>query len=375
MRKQKGRRKMKRLLSVLLAVCILCGFSSGAFATNEEVNVSSTQQTAEAAAMDLISDTIDFDETTTWTVDTQISEVIPTYDTSGNVNAYIFNLTTNGSETGYVLVEMFTAQPNIKEFGYDGKYYMCNITSEPLVYAGERNFYLEDDNGGYLEAVSGSELNITKAEINSDAQAVKAITDSENLSRKMMRREIIYSKNNVPGLWEGSQWQPYTISYFGSTSNNLCGPTCVINMFDYWSERRAAGTLLYGGVTNTFNIIKTNSNWTASNGVTSPNIYSGVRNYFDRYRSSLSYPAGSDHSVWSAYPTFSSMCTQINNRNALYVCAYVSSGNYWHAYLAVGYQDTDHGQYLRVADGFSSSISNFYKVTSQSVDSYFYYRW
>lgn len=54
-----------------------------------------------------------------WTKSTKISETADLFDFEGNVNAYLFRLTTGGKRSGYVFVNASAKAPSVEAFGYD----------------------------------------------------------------------------------------------------------------------------------------------------------------------------------------------------------------------------------------------------------------
>lgn len=123
-------RNFKKLISFVLVLALSVVISLPAFA---DVNHNSVKDSgvkdsaiayiseADAAllANQCVKEQVEIGNHCCWTKSTKISETADLFDFEGNVNAYLFRLTTNGKRTGYVFVNAYAKAPSVEAFGYD----------------------------------------------------------------------------------------------------------------------------------------------------------------------------------------------------------------------------------------------------------------
>jgi len=387
---------MKKHIILVMSLFLVFIFPMSVFADDISVNGNEhiDKENIIKVYENFIEDIISNDETTTWTSDTVIDNIVETYDVDGNINAYILNLKTKGSPTGYILIEAFdTENPSIAEFGYDGVYFITNeninknINEKNIIYTGNREFVIED-NGAYINAENNEKTNISKEELREDYLNQISINNSEVLQKKIEKsltstnvntKQVIYSSGSLPNLWAGGSYakdfSPMKTDDFSGYSNH-CVPTCGINMLKYWAERRGKTNLIYtNNYSNAFAHLSVKMNHSNSSGVSDINGYNGMRSYISSYK--LRAQAGSDYATQSKF-TWNWITTEINNGNALYIGKSLKDYDGrtgYHAFLGVGYQSNSDGEYIRVCDNWDTSLSHFVKYRWSNIDAIWYLRW
>ena len=82
--------KRKRLGAIILALMLAFSTSVPAFAAGETQIGSQTEMAIPSESiMEVVEENSNIDPTCPWTADTQVKEVIPTYDLDNQVNGYI----------------------------------------------------------------------------------------------------------------------------------------------------------------------------------------------------------------------------------------------------------------------------------------------
>ena len=133
-------------------------------------------ETAALIATAFVTDNVQMNIGSTWTEDTEVSNVVTMYDTNGSTSAYSVEFETNGQSNGYVIVSAYVdvenlileyadeAEPLYAEFG--------NIEGDTVVYTGLNGYFVENDDGTY-QTLNGDD--IKKVDIgNSTLQALRS---------------------------------------------------------------------------------------------------------------------------------------------------------------------------------------------------------
>ena len=85
------------------------------------------EETAAEYAVSFIGEQIAVGIADNWNDSTQIAETVYTYDTDGYINGYIFNLETNGEESGYIVLDALDYNlMNVTAFGLENKYHLTD---------------------------------------------------------------------------------------------------------------------------------------------------------------------------------------------------------------------------------------------------------
>ena len=381
--------------TVVALLCIFTLFPQSSFAAdtgNLQGTAYFSKDTCLAYAKSFIAETVSDDSRTTWTKDTQFSEITCTYDVDGNVNAYIINLQTDGKETGYILIEAFSAGvPNVMEFGYDGVYYLTDekhfkdLDSQKIIYTGDRGFYTVSD-GQYYIAENHKKTSLSKADIKSD------YTEKRNLANNYRAKsdgQVIAAESQINGIGtsmvQASSSNVVTVpnltQLVASTEDDFdnldgdCAEVCGINLLKYWRTCRGVSNLfINNSIPTSFTSLLSYMHYSGS--TTDSNAYNGMQAYLTGNH--LTAALGRDYKTQSGF-SWSWIKTQINNGNVFYMNAVAADycpglpGN--HAFLGVGYKEESGKDYVNVIDEFGTSLNNFYNYTWSNVSTIWYYRW
>lgn len=393
------KKEILRISCIAIIACLIFSvFPTSTFAAdlnNQQISTSQKssyfdEKTILAYGQAFINDTISFDHTTSWTKNTQPSEIVKTYDTDNNVNAYIINLKTNGKPTGYMLIEAFTSgEPNIMEYGYSGVYYLTdkrfeNLKTKKIVYTGNRDFYVESS-GQYCNAEDNIKTSLTKenikngylykARLENQYLAIASATSAKAATLKTMAATSVSA--TVPYL---NKLTPYTMDELAKCSpvyvTNHCGPTAGMNLLKYWAVSRGVVPLFinYDKVVS-FTSLKMAMGHTNEKGTYDNSAYMGIAFYISNNK--LVKPKGNDF-INHSNLSWDRIKTEINHGNPFVMLAdvsYYSSQTGNHFFLAVGYLSNSYGTYVRVVDEWNTSTDHFYKYLYSNVISIWYYRW
>lgn len=376
------------------------------------------EETAAEYAESFIDEQIAVGIADNWNDSTQIAETVYTYDTDGYINGYIFNLETNGEESGYIVLDALDYNlMNVTAFGLENKYHLTDeelfpeLENRAIVNNGLLD-YCYKKNNKYYDAESGTELTATKTELKEVRAESIAITNELKAEAEVKRAEAAakansgistYSYNpggNIPddyvaevNLHNLESFRPWEMDDFSSLGvNDHCSLTVIMNMMKYWVD--------CGGLTksdlflcdcnfNQYNELATFVSIAETIGFSyNPNTDTAkvpsVKTTFDKFRNYLSKNykksiKGDDYltSHWIDWAWFK---TQFTNGNAVYVCMKKNSDNVYtvnasHAVLAVGAYAAPGNNYLRIADGWSNNTKHFILYTYERYDSAWYYRW
>ncbi len=119
----------KKTLTLPLCIilfCVLLVITCSASTLSPITNPIQWLASAQQAALNHIKMIQQIDDTTTWTPNTQVTQTISMYDINGQINGYIFNLSTDGNKTGYIIVDKRSGTPSVSAFGYDEAFFTAN---------------------------------------------------------------------------------------------------------------------------------------------------------------------------------------------------------------------------------------------------------
>ena len=314
-----------------------------------------------------------------WTKSTKISETAALFDFGGNANAYLFRLTTNGKRTGYVFVNAYAKAPSVEAFGYDCDFMLDAMlpknhkssvtTSDHIIYADSLVFLTQNKSENYFVIGDKTEkLEASKSDLmedyrnnlqrKADALSQSNLTELKVNTIKPMG-QTIYSQHNVSGIWS-SGYHIYLMSDFTGYTNH-CGPTAGTNLIYYWSHYGTPrqSQLWKGSVfQDLYKYMNTNVGITG----TSTNYISDGLSTFAISRNDPIVDNYSSSGDWNFFVNY----LEDNRPIITLVNGDPKYGN--HYILSVGYQNTSTGQYLRIADGWSRTFSNFYKFQGKIAD-------
>lgn len=368
------------------------------------------EETAAEYAESFIDEQIAVGIADNWNDSTQIAETVYTYDTDGYINGYIFNLETNGEESGYIVLDALDYNlMNVTAFGLENKYHLTDeelfpeLENRAIVNNGLLD-YCYKKNNKYYDAESGTELTATKTELKEVRAESIAITNELKAEAEVKRAEAAakansgistYSYNpggNIPddyvaevNLHNLDNFTPYSTGDF--ISRNHCAPTAAINMMKYWVDCRgiSANGLFVTDCSGlrinkqeTFNQIAKVIGFDPEKGTNAKTVFNKLRNYF---ASGGRYTIAGDDYLTAFWIDWAWFKTQFANGNAVYIRMQAGSDDcytteeYGHAVLAVGAYAAPGNNYLRIADGWSHNTRHFILYTYKRYDAAWYYRW
>lgn len=330
-----------------------------------------------------------------WTNETIIHEKVSLFDIDENVNGYIFRLSTNGKETGYIQVDTYAEAPRVIAFGYDGipaldsmlsyqKQIITKAKSEDkIIYFGAYDYLKKTEkekSPTYQEISTGKILDNNKMELKkrytdhrvstNDTYAKDRLNRLKNslLTRKSTtesQNQIIYEYIDVPGLWDGFGFVPYTMNEFAGYDNH-CAPTCGMNILKYWRDCRGVPNIILGNHhLIAFDSLRREMNHSSTNGTNPYSAYTGIYDYLNNNGlTRFNYLEYRGKQVNNTFD-WTWIITQIRHGYPLYIgtTGYPSANSASHAVFGIGYQDCSDGKWIRVADGWDRSISHFLYYT------------
>ena len=365
------------------------------------------EETAAEYAESFIDEQIAVGIADNWNDSTQIAETVYTYDTDGYINGYIFNLETNGEESGYIVLDALDYNlMNVTAFGLENKYHLTDEELFPeLEYRAIVNNGLLDycykKNNKYYDAESGTELTATKTELKEVHAENIAITNQIKIQSEIQKAENsiklasadeyeyleLVQEVNLPNIESFRVWTMNDFRFNGKFDNH-CGPTAIMNMMKYWVDCRDIDMrqLFFTTCSSqynenaTFNKVSSYVRSTPTSGTYPDTAFRMLRKYFEDYNKKM--PVGDDY-VKKYYIDWAWLKTQFANGNPMYLrLGYRTERKYTvdypHAVLGVGayYSNWTGNNYVRIVDGWERSTKNYVEYTyNYSFDCAWYYRW
>ena len=329
-----------------------------------------------------------------WNESTIISETISMVDFDGNINAYIFNLTTDGKPSGYIFYDAISDSPGVQEYGYDGQYYLSNMeqfknreAEDQIIYAGGRSFLLQK-NSRFYDMNTNQRVTLTKQSMSraykqniAEVRQVKAQQLMQQSSAETKAAVSYPSAWTILNLWVPNAWQPEQMQDYATIAGSgNCAPTSVLNYLKYFYQRRNRNMLIVSNYTATYEFLMDYVP-VKENGLDTILVYAG----FIQYCEKINKPAlGRDYvSYGSTYFNYEWFQRNLYNNHMLIMGVRTSAykpdqSDGGHALNAVGYEynASNSTDYIRVADQWDHSLSHFYRFNG-GVDIYgaFYLRW
>lgn len=335
-----------------------------------------------------------------WNITTRIYETVPFSDPFGNVNSYLFRVITDDEIIGYLFVDAYQENPHVQAFGYECDFMLDSIyeqnnnrkieKSDNIIYNNGFSFFTREQTGEYKSVVSGEVLEQTEREVKKQYAERKAeLIEIENEARISSETvspmaQVVYTNKHLDGVyWDNDKnnfnFVPYIMSNFVNTDH--CAPTAATNMMYYWGTIKPAG---HYGLWNGSESARNPSNSvfcmlhagmrTEYNGGTYINEIIPGMTAFSRARYDHVSGSGYQQNGLLSGVTWSFIKNNVDQSYPLIVTTQNDSEYGNHALLCVGYQECSDGNYLRVADGWSATISNFYYFKG-SIDYAGYVRW
>ena len=262
--------------------------------------------------------------------------------------------------------------------------------SDNIIYNNGFSFFKREQTGEYKSVVSGEVLEQTDREVKKQYAERKAeLIEIENEARISSETvspmaQVVYTNKHLDGVyWDNDKndfnFVPYIMSNFVNTDH--CAPTAATNMMYYWGTIKPAG---HYGLWNGRESARNPSNSvfcmlhagmrTEYNGGTYINEIIPGMTAFSRARYDHVLGSGYQQNGLLSGVTWSFIKNNVDQSYPLIVTTQNDSKYGNHALLCVGYQECSDGNYLRVADGWSATISNFYYFKG-SIDYAGYVRW
>ena len=226
--------------------------------------------------------------------------------------------------------------------------------------------------------------------VREEAKEVSTAPDQSNIAQAshaggvQPMAQVVYTNQHLAGVsWNDStnnfNFVPFVTSDFRNQDH--CAPTAATNLVYYWSVLRPGGhRALFLGPENAlrpekavFGMLYSGMRTEYSKGTADKEIIPGIR-AFARSRYDDIAGSGSQTEGVLSSVNWSFITSQINQSIPLIVVLHGDPKYTDHSILCVGYQECSDGNYLRIADGHSKSISNFYYFKG-SIKGAYYVRW
>lgn len=265
------RRKLLACCLSIVMVVSLLSFPVGAANTpSTETTESIPENVAEIIASYFVDDFRTAPDCT-WTADTIVSDSVTMYDVDGSISAYSFELTTNGTDAGYVVISAYPdVESVILEFSDSAEPVYNSLSTEPsdaILYTGALNYFKETENGNVL-TVDGATI--------SKSSIATPLADSRDASflpaqaQKLAPRDavitdpIAWAKAYYGGNFTAVEWKNafedscrfLRTSQFNTVNSvsysNHCGPTAIANLIMLVGTYRNYAPVKNANVSNVF---------------------------------------------------------------------------------------------------------------------------
>lgn len=412
--------RIKKLCVLLITVIFLGTLNFNALAVSKTDNGSAasdnrmtqsvkyiSESDARLLAEQCITEEKSLDEHCPWNNTTTCYETVQLYDYGSYVNSYLFRLMTNGVKKGYILVNANSRNPSVDAFGYDCDamvdsmslyYYGHRITNdEHIIYDSGLTFLKPNNASSVINMATNSVVNIDKkntyqkyVDILKNNVNSKTVQNLSKLKGRMLQpssktaimseSQTIYSDVVVPNLYangrDGVGYHAYTTQNFEGKGN--CAYTATVNFIEYWSQFSNINSSTqydlwpaWYSAADVFQKLRYCINGSIDTGVYDRDAFNGLI----AYGKLMGHPVAGDDIKEGLWATSWSWITQnIHNGNPLIFSVNLDSKYKDHDMLAVGYQECDNGDYLRICDGWNSTTSNFYKYSGM-ITGMWYVRW
>lgn len=315
-----------------------------------------------------------------WNNTTKISETVKFYDFENQVNAYLFRLITNNKKEGYIFVSASYENPNVLAFGYDCNFMLDQAitrysnnsidSNEHIIYSGGLTF-LRSSNNDQIKNIIANTIEEDSLETLSESYKQSFLKNKNDQAKNNLTQlvngvqpygQIIYLQDDLDNIWTNTSANIYTTDQFPQTNN--CASTASTNFIYYWSRLRPNPTVGLWGVGVSATTIETRLYNTLYTNIGVPgtmpwNIIPGL----SKYSLSCGFGvSGSDERTTVTSMDWAWFTANIQHNIPILFTVALDPKYQQHVMLAVGFQNTSTGDYLRIADGWSHTYSNFYKV-------------
>lgn len=372
-------------LSVVMVVSLL-PFPVGAANTpSTETTESIPENVAEIIASYFVDD---FRTTPdcAWTADTTVSDTVTMYDIDGSISAYSFELTTNGTDTGYVVVSAYPdVESVILEFSDKEKpvYEAFNFAqTDSVVYTGTLNYFQETETGNLL-TVEGSL--ISKSEVPTPLAESRDVSNLPAQTRAVITDPFVWAERYYGGQFSAVEWKNAFQNHckFCTTTDfdvvkgmhfyNHCGPTAITNLILIVGNYRNYSPVKYEAPSNIFFEV-------ARYGISSGYFLNSDDSFGMTYKDTLNkYIDGAfdlfdiSVSVSSMSVTYANVKSAINGYRPFYLSVtnnsiYGNHGMAGYAYTVLENQYDDRISFVKVADGWGGSDGRYLPIYTLSGD-------
>lgn len=367
----------KKLVSLVLVLAVSMVVSVPAFAEdpkdsvrNSDVLINQAQeQQAESYAVNFIKKERRTSEANSiqWNSSTSIAEKIPLYDFEGNINSYLFRLTTNGSNQGFILVDLTADKPYAEAYCATGKlpadYMMLKhsdheITAEDkIIHAGMFKYAFEK-NDVFYDLESNQPIGIAQNDLQESYTRNTQLANSKSTFRSN-------NSVNYPVSRTLSIDSLVTTSDYGDDNN--CGPTACTNFIYYW---KSYNSKLWTG--SVYGDLKKYLKWDSNSGVQRDAYIPGLKAFGNSRKAPIK---GSDDRTHNSID-WNFIATNIYSGIPLIlsVDSYqgVSGG---HAVICFGYSKSTSVPTLVLADGWNDSLVSYDYRNAADIAEARYTRW
>ena len=373
-------------LSVVMVVSLL-SFPVGAANTpSSETTESIPENVAEIIASYFVDD---FRTTPdcAWTADTTVSDTVTMYDVDGSISAYSFELTTNGTDTGYVVISAYPdVESVILEFSDKEKpvYEAFNFAqTDSVVYTGTLNYFQETETGNLL-TVEGSV--ISKSEVPTPLAESRDVSNLPTQTRAVITDPVVWAERYYGGQFSAVEWKNAFQNYckFCTTDDfeiansirfyNHCGPTAITNLILIVGNYRNYAPVKNAGEENIFVDVAMygiskgyfiNSSGSIVSGTSKDTVNQYIDGAFDLFDISVS--------VSSMSVTYENVKNAINGYRPFYLSVtnnsiYGNHGMAGYAYTVMENQYNDRISFVKVADGWGGSDGRYLPIYTLSGD-------
>ena len=350
---------------------------------------------AEILALRFVEANADAGLAASWTEDTVASDVVPMFDENGTPTAFSVELSTNGVDTGYVVI---SAYPDVENYileyadAADPLYEELNLAEDEEVVYTATLTYLKDDGSDVLVGVQGEQVARSNVENEfEDLRDAAVFEEKRDAITQILGQEPVAATMSAAGddgtdaygtivdpllyieavygggTYTATEWknvlEPYTkyriMNNFNSAyPNNCCGPTAITNLIETAGAYRNISTIKNKNAQTIFTTVENiglNNGWFHSSGT----YFSSMRNYMVTALSAFGVSVTSGNTYTNL--TYNIMKQEIdaNRFCILGVSGHEPYGNHFvYPYAYTRFQNTQNGylkSFLKVADGWSGS--------------------
>lgn len=377
----------RKLLACCLSIVMVVSLLSFPVGAANTPSTETTESIPENVAEIIASYFVDDFRTTpdcAWTADTTVSDTVTMYDVDGSISAYSFELTTNGTDTGYVVISAYPdVESVILEFSDKEKpvYEAFNFAqTDSVVYTGTLNYFQETETGSLL-TVEGNIVN--KSEVPTPLAESRDVSNLPAQTRAVITDPFVWAERYYDGQFSAVEWKNAFQNYcnFCTTDDfddigsahydEHCGPTAITNLIfivgnyrNYAPVRDANETHVFArvawyGIDNGYYV---NSN---SGGTYKNTISQYIDGAFDSFNISVS--------VSSMSVTYANVKSAINGYRPFYLSVtnnsiYGNHGMAGYAYTVLENQYDDRISFVKVADGWGGSDGRYLPIYTLSGD-------